>query len=75
MSDETRFDFEDITESDEDLDFDNLVKCPNCGNPIPHNAILCLYCGRSTSSRRAKPVWFILVALIIIISFIIWIFK
>jgi len=63
------FDFEEKEEFNEDLDFRHLKPCPYCKQPIPQNAISCLYCGNSLSSSR-RPKWIIWVAIFVIIVFL-----
>ena len=69
---EDYFDFENIEEAREELDFNNLKQCPHCKNPIPKNSILCLYCGKSTSSSKI-PKWKVIVILLVVFMFILWI--
>lgn len=73
LNDEERFDFEEHSESDEDLDFSKIIECPHCYRPIPNNATLCLYCGKGVLLKRTKSVWFILVVFILVTSFLIWV--
>jgi predicted nucleic acid-binding Zn ribbon protein len=66
------FDFEEKTELEEDLDFSKLVDCPYCKKPIPHNALLCLYCGESIHTAK-KSRWFVWLVIILIILFVLWV--
>ena len=68
--DEDYFDFKEYINSDDgERDFRKLVECSHCHKPVPPDAILCLYCGKRVVK---KPVWIVYVALILIISFLIW---
>lgn len=68
--DEDYFDFSQVQEEKEELDFENLRPCLHCGKPIPSNATLCLYCGKSIPYSK-KPLWSIAIAVILLIIFII----
>ena len=67
--DQDYFDFEEVSDPSEDLDFEHLKPCPQCGQPIPCNAIICLYCGNSVASFK-RPQWMIWVAVFVIIAFL-----
>ena len=69
MPEEGYFDFEPKSDFDEELDFKNLRPCPHCKNPIPANAISCLYCGNSVSFS-SRPRWITWVAIVVIVSFL-----
>lgn len=68
--DEDNFDFKEYINSDsEGHNFCKLVECPHCHKPVPPDAILCLYCGKRVIR---KPVWIVYIALILVVSFLIW---
>ena len=71
---EDHFNFEPVEELDENLDFKHLKLCPFCKKEVPQNAISCLYCGQFFSSAR-KPKWIIWVASLVIICFVLFLFK
>lgn len=74
--DEAHFDFKDVPEEDEQLDFDTMIPCPRCQKPIPKNALLCHYCSAELTNYN-KQVWFVWVAVLVIIAlalFVIFIF-
>jgi len=64
---EEYFPFQEVVE-EEKLDFSQLKKCPYCRKPIPHNATICLYCGKSLPSP-AKAKWMVWTTIIVVISF------
>ncbi|HDN85602.1 MAG: hypothetical protein DRP68_04205 [Candidatus Omnitrophota bacterium] len=72
MKEEDYFPFQEVLEEEEELDFSQLKKCPYCKKPIPYNAIICLYCGKSLPSPT-KAKWKVWIAVIIVISFILFI--
>ena len=61
-------DFESLSEEPEKLDFNNMVPCPQCNKPIPHDATMCLYCGEEVAFSK-KPAWVVWTAIAIIIMF------
>ncbi|UCD15693.1 MAG: hypothetical protein JSV34_01190 [Candidatus Omnitrophota bacterium] len=63
------FDYQSVSEQDENLDFKNLKPCPHCKKPVPADATLCLYCGESVSGSHKKT-WIIWVAVFVIITFV-----
>ncbi len=67
--DEDYFDFEEKLEEPEELDFNQPETCPHCKKPIPKDALMCLYCGKSVSSIQ-KPKWIIWVVILVIVAFI-----
>lgn len=69
--DEDYFKFFSTREEEERLDFENLKPCRHCGKPIPANATMCLYCGRSTGDYSKKSFWSIVITVSLIISFIV----
>ena len=73
--DEEHFEYRQVNEEEEKLDFDNLVPCPNCKKPIPQDATMCLYCGKEVPNQR-KPatwaVWLVIIAIIVLILFILF---
>lgn len=69
--DEEYFDFRDVTEENEQLDFDRLISCPHCEKPIPQDATMCLYCGEETTSHK-RSIGLAWVAVIVLIVFIIF---
>lgn len=68
------FDFEGKTELNEELNFNRLKDCPHCKKPIPYDATFCLYCGNPIHTAHAggKPKWFLWIAVILIILFILY---
>ncbi|MCF7875047.1 MAG: zinc ribbon domain-containing protein [Candidatus Omnitrophica bacterium] len=68
------FSYNQETEQKEDLDFNQLVKCPHCKKPIPQDAISCYYCGSQVDFNK-KPKWVYLVVFlvtIILLSYLIF---
>lgn len=63
------FEFETVNEEEEELDFQHLKECPHCKNPIPQNALRCLYCGEEVSNRGSKKL-VVIIAIIVLISFL-----
>ncbi|MFH1504249.1 MAG: hypothetical protein ABIH08_02500 [Candidatus Omnitrophota bacterium] len=63
------FDYQSVSEEQEELNFDKLAPCPDCKKPIPQDAAMCLYCGKKVS-RGKKPAWFIWLAVFLIIAFL-----
>lgn len=65
---EDHFDFQQIDEESEKLNFDKLTPCPNCKKPIPEDSTMCLYCGEEGKEGK-KPTWFIWTAILVIVIF------
>jgi predicted nucleic acid-binding Zn ribbon protein len=64
--------FESISQSPQELDYDHLINCPNCGKPIPQDATMCLYCGEPVdltggSNKNSLTRWLIVILLIILL--------
>ncbi len=70
---EERFDFKQVSEEDENLNFAKLKPCPNCKKSIPEDATMCLYCGEEVK-ESSKPAWVIWTAILLIVIFGIFIF-
>ena len=68
------FDYKKVTEEKEELDFENLVPCPDCKKPIPSDAIMCLYCGHEVTGYRRQQ-WVVWVAVILIVIFAAFIIR
>ena len=68
---ENHFEYEQISEEEEKLDFDNLVPCPNCKKPIPQDATMCFYCGQMVRSQ-GKSVWITWIVIVLIILLILF---
>lgn len=68
------FDFQQVTEEDEAFDYKRLEACPHCKKAIPHNAIMCFYCGEDASRHHNKKTWVFWTALFLLIIFIVFIF-
>ena len=64
------FDFKEVVQESESLDFEKLTPCPHCKKPIPADATMCLYCGESVAKRK-KPTWVIYTAIFLIVLFFI----
>lgn len=64
------FDYQQVVEEKEELDFNNLVNCPKCKKPIPYNSTMCLYCGREVYFSKKAP-WIIWVAVLLLIAFLV----
>ena len=62
------FDFQSLSEQEEQLDFDKLIPCPHCKKPILQDAGMCYYCGRDAIVYK-KPRWVVWVAIIVVIAF------
>ncbi|MBN3041175.1 MAG: DUF2116 family Zn-ribbon domain-containing protein [Candidatus Omnitrophica bacterium] len=70
---EADFDFKDVNQEPEILDYDNLLPCPHCNKPIPSNSTMCLYCsGEVYFNKRKKPLWIVLTAVILLLLLIIF---
>jgi len=67
------FDYQSVSEQPEDLDFNKLTPCPHCKKPIPHDATMCLYCGRDVAAG-GRPAWFVIAAVLLVIAFIVFSF-
>lgn len=73
--DQGYFDFKEEIDENEDLDFNKLIECPHCHKLIPHDSVLCLYCGESVSFGNKSSKWvmwiviFVIIALLAIIIF------
>lgn len=65
---EDYFDYQELTEQPENLDFDHMVQCPHCKNPIPSDALICYYCGNKVSQSK-YPKWLIWVSIFVVIIF------
>ena len=63
------FNFEQLAELPEELDFNQLKTCPHCKKPIPSTSTLCLYCGENTEISK-QPKWVVWVAILVILSFL-----
>lgn len=70
MMAEDFFDYQEVTEESEDLDFNHMVECPHCKNLIPHDTLLCYYCGNKVT-KTSFPKWMIILVAIIVISFLV----
>lgn len=66
------FDFRQVTEEEEKLDYSKLVNCPHCKKPIPHDVTMCFYCGESVELERKKSGWLIGFTILLIITFIVF---
>jgi len=60
------FDFESVSEEEDNLDYGHLSECPHCKKPIPEDATICYYCGNDVY-RDKKSHWFSWLVLIFII--------
>ena len=69
---EDYFNFDIKTEEQEELDFRRLRNCPHCKKPIPHNAIMCFYCGEEVHVSK-KPRWLILSVIMLLVVFVIFV--
>jgi hypothetical protein len=66
------FDFKEISEEPETLDFSKKVLCPHCKKPIPHDATMCLFCGEEVYKVSPSSwVKWVAIALVIIFGLII----
>ncbi len=70
---EDHFDYQSVSEEPEQLDFDKLISCPHCHKPIPHDATLCYYCGKETSSPGGAGwmTWVVIVLIIIVAALLV----
>ncbi len=71
---EGQFDYDAVSEENEDLDFGKLIPCPHCKKPIPQDAIMCLYCGQESVWRKKSP-WVSVIAVFLIIAFILLVLR
>jgi len=67
--DQDFFDFNQVSEEKDDLDYDHLLDCPHCKKPIPQDAILCYYCGKEVYFEK-KSNWFFWLIVILVILLI-----
>jgi len=67
---EEYFDYQEIEEQPEELDSGHMVECPHCKRPIPHDALLCYYCGNKIT-KASLPKWVVILIAIIVISFLV----
>ncbi len=68
------FDFKQVDEPKDDLDYDHLVECSHCKKPIPQDAVSCYYCGRPVDLNK-KSKWFywaVFLIIIILLSYLIF---
>ncbi|UCG34621.1 MAG: hypothetical protein JSW17_03760 [Candidatus Omnitrophota bacterium] len=64
---QAKFNFKEVTEQEEGLDFSKKVPCPHCKKPIPYNATMCLYCGETvTTPTKPSPFMWVIVGVVII---------
>jgi predicted nucleic acid-binding Zn ribbon protein len=68
---EDYFDFQEIVEEEDKLDFDKLVMCPHCKKPIPQQAVMCFYCGEEVLTKSTSDRWKMLLTAVIVIVFVI----
>ena len=69
---EDNFNFKEIPEEPETLDFSKKVLCPHCKKPIPHDSILCLFCGEEVHNPKSYSwVSWVAIAMVIIIGVLI----
>ncbi|MBU1366697.1 MAG: hypothetical protein KJ711_02670 [Candidatus Omnitrophica bacterium] len=64
------FDYHQVIEQEEKLDFDKLANCSHCKKLIPYDATMCFYCGKVAATHK-KSVWMVWAAAILITIFII----
>ena len=69
---EADFEFREVTEEEEKLDYSKLVNCPHCKKPIPHDATMCLYCGDTVELKDKKSGWLAVATVLLIIVFIVF---
>jgi len=72
---EASFDFKEVTEQEEGLDFSKKIPCPHCKKPIPYNATMCLYCGETVTpiAKRSPFVW--VVVGVVIVGILVMLFS
>jgi hypothetical protein len=63
------FDFEQVLDEEEELDYDHLCPCPRCKKDIPANATMCLYCSAEVT-RQTRPGWVIWTAIGLLAAFV-----
>ncbi|MCF7873479.1 MAG: zinc ribbon domain-containing protein [Candidatus Omnitrophica bacterium] len=68
------FDYKQITEQKEGLDYNQLVECPYCHKPIPKDAINCYYCGKPVDfgKRSSWVYWTVFILIIVLLSYFIF---
>jgi len=69
---EDYFDFQEISQEDEQLDFSRRVDCPHCKKPIPQDATMCLYCGQEVYCCGRNPSWVVYTAIFLVVALIIF---
>jgi predicted nucleic acid-binding Zn ribbon protein len=71
---EESFKFEEVSEEEEKLDFENLASCPHCKKPIPCDATMCLYCGKEVLAKKksARFVWTVVLLIIVLVLFLLF---
>lgn len=66
------FDFEEVSEEEETLNFDKKEPCPHCEKPIPEDATMCFYCGqevvRGQKIKWAAVFWAVLALVLIVFA-------
>jgi hypothetical protein len=65
--DEHDAEFEVSDAEEEQLDFNEMKPCPHCKQPIPANATLCLYCGRSVDASGIRLNWKFFTAILLLV--------
>ncbi len=71
---EDSFDFKQVSEEKDELDYEHLVECPHCKKPIAEDATLCYYCGEEVDlgKKSSWPVWLGLILIALLISYLIF---
>lgn len=59
---EDYFDYQEV-EEEEDLNFAQLIKCSNCHQSVPEDALFCLYCGEKINKSTYSK-WIIITAIV-----------
>ena len=64
--------FREEPEERDDLDFSKKVLCPHCKKPIPHDSILCLFCGEEVHNPKSHSwVSWVAIAMVVVIVMLI----
>ncbi|MCP4653079.1 MAG: hypothetical protein GY858_06835 [Candidatus Omnitrophica bacterium] len=63
------FDYKEVSESEEKLNYAKLIECPYCKKQIAHDATMCYFCGEEVDYKQ-KSSWVSWVAILVLITFL-----
>lgn len=67
---EDEFDYQQIDEQPDTLNFNERMPCPHCRKLIPVDSTLCLFCGEKTyGTTAAQPAWIVWLVIALIVIF------